>query len=325
MRIRSSLLVSALLLSAVVLDLSASDPPPAFQEGSELFEAGDYDAAADFFAPLGGAEKPWADYFLGRVEFERENWDGAIERLSAAVEAEPGSALFHRWLGHAFVEKINVVNAFKKMGVAKNARTHFEEAVRLAPDDLEARDAWVGYLTNAPAIAGGSREEAEKQVAELTALSPGKGAVLRGRMHFNEEEWKEAEAAYGKAIESDSGVAEYHYNLGFSRQQQENYGGAAEGFEQALVVDSEFLAALYQLGRSAALSRENTARGIEALTTYLDRPFKRGQVPHEHAHWRLGMVHEHRGEKELALAAYRAALAIDPKHEQAEKALKELE
>ena len=29
----------------------------------------------------------------------------------------------------AYVEKINVVNAFKKMGVAKNARIHFQEAV----------------------------------------------------------------------------------------------------------------------------------------------------------------------------------------------------
>ncbi|MFQ5526739.1 MAG: tetratricopeptide repeat protein [Thermoanaerobaculia bacterium] len=191
---------------------------------------------AAFFEALDAADQPWAAYFLGRLEFEREQWDAAIERFTAAVEAEPENSLFHRWAGHAYVEKINVVNAFKKMGVAKNARTHFEEAVRLAPGDLEARDAWVGHLTNAPAIAGGSREKAEEQVAELTAISPSKGAVLKARMHFNEGEWEEAEALYATAIEADGEVAEYHYNLGFARQQQENYSGAVAAFEQALAV-----------------------------------------------------------------------------------------
>jgi tetratricopeptide (TPR) repeat protein len=197
--------------------------------------------------------------------------------------------------------------------------------VRLAPGDLDARDAWVGYLTNAPAIAGGSRQKAEQQVAELTALSPSKGAALKGRMHFNEKEWKEAEAAYGSAIAADPGVPEYHYELGFSRQQQQNYVGAVEAFEKALSVDPEFMAALYQIGRSSALSGQNLERGIDALETYLDRPARRGEPAHQHAHWRLGMVYEHKGEEAYAAESYRAALGLDPEHPAAKKALNRLD
>lgn len=323
MRFRSPLAAS-LLLTVLALPIAAAEPPAAVADGAELFEAGDFEAAGAFFAEVDDSVRPWADYYLGRIEFEQENWEGAIERLTAAVEAVPESPLFHRWLGNAYVEKINTVGMFAKMGVAKSAREHFEEAVRLAPEDLDARDAWVGYLTNAPAIAGGSREEAEKQVAELTALSPSKGAVLRARMHFNENEWPEAEAAYAKAIAADGSEPEYHYNLGFARQQQENHSGAVEAFEAALAVDSDYAPALYQIGRTAAFSGENTERAIEALEAYLERPARRNEPAHEHAYWRLGMVYEHAGNEEKAAEAYRAALAIDPEHEQAKKALKKL-
>ncbi len=318
-------LASLLLLSAPFLR-AAESPPASLQTGADLFDAGDPDGAARFFAAVGpGPDRAWADYYLGRLHFDSGEWDAAIERLSAAVEGAPERAMFHRWLGHAYVEKINVVNAFKKMGVAKNARTHFEEAVRLAPADLDARDAWIGYLTNAPAIAGGSREKAEAQIAEFMKISPEQGHVLRGRMHFNESEWPEAEAAYSRAIEVDPENAEVHYNLGFSRQQQENYSGAAAAFEKALAIDPGFSAALYQIGRSAAFSGENLERAVEALQAYLARPVSRGEPGHEHAHWRLGMVYEQRGETELAANAYRSALTIDPSHKEAKKALAKLE
>jgi tetratricopeptide (TPR) repeat protein len=205
----------------IVLGSARAEPPAGFQQGIELFETADHEAAARFFAAVpAGPERAWANYYLGRIAFTAEDWDTAIERLTAAAEAEPESTLFHRWAGHAYVEKINTVSVFKKMGLAKQGRKHFEEAVRLAPDDLEARDALVGYYTNAPSVAGGSRKKAEQQVAELTAIDPAKGNDLRGRKHLNEREWKEAEAAYRSAVESSPEVAEYHYRLGFARQQQ---------------------------------------------------------------------------------------------------------
>jgi tetratricopeptide (TPR) repeat protein len=314
------------ILLGTVLGSARAEPPAALQAGIGLFETPDHEAAARFFTAVpAGPERAWADYFLGRIAFTAEDWDTAIERLTAAVEAEPESALFHRWAGHAYVEKINTVSVFKKMGLAKQGRKHFEEAVRLAPDDLEARDALVGYHTNAPSVAGGSRKKAEQQVAELTAIDPGKGSALRGRMHFNEREWKEAEAAYRLAVESSPEVAEYHYLLGFARQQQEAYDGAVAAFEQAIAADREFMSAYYQIGRTAALSGMHLERAVECMQRYLESPVRAGQPKHQHAQWRLGMVYEHMGDRERAAAAYRAALALDPEHEEAKKALAKLE
>ena len=64
---------------------------------------------------------------------------------------------------------------------------------------------------------------------------------------------------------------------------------------------------------------------MEVFKTYLALPVNPGEPQHHHAYWRLGMVYEHLGEKALAVESYRAALALDPKNEEAKKALRKLE
>jgi hypothetical protein len=84
MRIRPPFILPVLLMSLVTSPLAASQPPAAIQPGADLFEAGDFKAATDFFSGLEGTEKTWANHFLGRLQFEKADWDGAIERLTAA-------------------------------------------------------------------------------------------------------------------------------------------------------------------------------------------------------------------------------------------------
>ena len=43
-----------------------------------------------------------------------------------------------------------------------------------------------------------------------------------------------------------------------------------------------------------------------------------------HARWRLGMIYEHQGRKDLARREYESALKLDPELEQAQEALENL-
>lgn len=313
--------VAAIVWLAAALAAGAAEPPAEVARAVELFDAGDLDAAAEELAAVDGPERPWADHYLGRIAYARAEHDAAIERFAAAVEARPESPLFQRWLGEAYIAKIDTVNAFAKLGLAKKAQAALEEAVRLAPADFEARDALVGFYLNAPPIAGGSQQKAAAQVAELAEIDPALGSALQGRIHLNGGEWAEAEAAYRRALESDAANAEYQYLVGFAQQQQERYDEAVASFEKAIELDPAATAAYYQIGRTAVFAGNHLERGVECLETYLDRPVRPGSPGHEHAWWRLGMLRELRGENELAMAAYRAALAIDPQHDDAKKAL----
>ena len=62
-----------------------------------------------------------------------------------------------------------------------------------------------------------------------------------------------------------------------------------------------------------------------ALTLYLDHHVDPSDtVFPPSAHWRLGMLYEHKGDTEQARGSYEKALQLNPDHEEARKALKKL-
>jgi len=82
--------------------------------------------------------------------------------------------------------------------------------------------------------------------------------------------------------------------------------------------------ALYQGGRTAALSGDFVERGAEALEGYVQQGPGPRQPGHDPAYQRLGMVYAHQGRMEDARAADEQALAINPDNEAAQDALRKL-
>jgi Flp pilus assembly protein TadD len=78
----------------------------------------------------------------------------------------------------------------------------------------------------------------------------------------------------------------------------------------------------YAYGRTAALAGTNLERGEKSLRLYLEMPEGEGRAPHPSAHVRLGMIHERRGEKELARQEFKSALQLDPDQPEAKDGLK---
>ena len=316
---------TALLLLILATTLSAEDLPQRLAPGAALFEAADFDQALEFFRSVSpGTDAAWVDYYKGWIHLQQGDTDDAIELLQKAVEANPASSLFHRRLGDAYVQKIDEVGMLKKMGFAKKARTNYEQAVELAPDDIDARESLTGFYLNAPAVAGGSRTKAEEQVAEMRRLDPAKGHQLMGRVYMEEEEWDKAVVEFQSALDGGQKNSDTYYSIGFSYQQGERYREAFAAFENAIDVDPESLGSYYQIGRTAIFSTSNLERAVECLSFYLKQPQQRNSPAAEHAHWRLGMIYELMDRDDRAAAEYRAALELDPDHKEAKKALKDL-
>ncbi len=99
---------------------------------------------------------------------------------------------------------------------------------------------------------------------------------------------------------------------------------AFEIFEQMIADSSENWSALYQIGRTGALSGKNLDRAEACYKLYLQNERGPNNPSLASTHCRLGMVYEHKRQKDLAGKEYRAALKLDPELEQAKKALKKL-
>ncbi len=112
--------------------------------------------------------------------------------------------------------------------------------------------------------------------------------------------------------------------LGFLYQDKKKYEMAFETFENLFKDHPDYYPALYQIGRTAVFSGKNLDRGMECMKKYLQHEPEEGQPTLASAHWRLGLIYEHKGDKESAKKEYEAALKLDSDYKAAKDALEKL-
>ncbi|MDZ7291058.1 MAG: tetratricopeptide repeat protein [candidate division KSB1 bacterium] len=329
-------------------------------QGIRLFQARKFDEAKNFFSDFikTHPQDARAAYYLGRVSLVDNDFDAAIEWFERALEIEKDSALCHLWLGRAYGRKAMSANIIKKASLAKKVLAEFEQAVRLAPDNLEARFALLQYYIMAPGIMGGSKGKAREQAQEIKTYNLLQGHIAFGMIYESEKQYDQAQAEYQNAIAAfpdsiqaydalallfqrreqyDEAIAltndviarfpdkrkDSYLRLGQLHVQMKQYDKALASFDQALALDREYWNGYYQIGRLGALSGQYLDRAEQGLKIFIENAPKGDNFPSlAWAHVRLGMIYEHRGNKELAAAEFHQALKLDPKHEEAKKALK---
>src|ERR1700737_3277544 len=103
----------------------------------------------------------------GRSALLHDKPDAAVQALERATAQTPSRSDAHYWLGRAYGElalKSALVRQFK---IAYRTREEFERAVRLDPNNLDARFALVEFYTMAPPLLGGGQGKAFQQANEI--------------------------------------------------------------------------------------------------------------------------------------------------------------
>ena len=320
---RYSLLVAALVLVASPI---FAQEPQQLARAIASFEAGQYASARRALDQLRETQPGNAQvaYYLGRVDFAAGEFGDAEDRFKDAIELHEQNAEFHYWLGRTYHERMQRAGMLSKGGFARRAIRSFESAVRLDAELIGARTWLAQYYWDAPRFVGGDKNKARAQVAEITRRDPIAGHTVMGSIYWDDEEWANAETEYRAILAVDSAQTDAWYMLGRIYQQTEQYDKALEAFEGVVHMDSTVMGAWYQIGRTGALSGQGLDRAVEAFQFYLAHDVVEGEPSHASAHWRLGMVYEHRCDRTAARREYQSALTLEPEHEQAKDALDKL-
>lgn len=323
--LRGGLLVAI----ASVFCVAVSPAPLAAQTddlaaGVRLFEARDFEPAATFFAPLAKQGNVGATYWLGRIAMAHEHFDQAAKYFEQATAAADTSSEMHLWLGRAYGEKAQHASFIKQPGLAKKTKAEWERAIALDPNNLEARSDMVSFYLTAPGVMGGSHDKAKAEIEAIRAISPYRAGFELAGLAMHDKNPAAAEAALRALVVSDPDSISPLIQLATLLQQQKKWDDAVTLLHDALVKRPDEAGALYQLGKTAALSGQNPDEGELALRKYLTLPPKPRQPPYAGAHLRLGMIAEHKADPVAAKMEYTQALALDPKLEEAKKALAKL-
>ncbi len=290
-------LIMLVTLSAYSLNINASSSI------EEAFENKDYQTVKTLLKnEKNNAEK---NYYLGRVAFIEKDLDLAEEKMQEAITLKPNSADYHYWFGMINLRQAANASIFTAPSYASSAKEHLKKSVELAPENIRNMQGLIAFYLGAPAIAGGSVKEATKVANNIKKLSPLEGDIAMLRIYQEDgEEEKELQLAE-QLVKNYSSSARALLKAGFSFQNNKQYKKAFNAFEKANLAGEtkmEFSAvsALYQIGRTAALSKTQIDLGIESLEQYIHLETDKVLPSENWAKYRLASLYNAKGNKQQA-------------------------
>ena len=294
--------------------------------GVRLFDAGRFKEAKTVFEPAlkSNARDAAAAFYLGRIAMEEHKHDRASDYFETATKLEPNNSTYFLWLGRAYGREAQNANVLRQPGLAKKAKSAWEHAIELDADNLDARSDLIQYYVQAPGFLGGSMTKAFEQAEEIRKRNALRGYLELGALYERDKKLAEAEKAYLGAAQEKSDRHVGEYRLGVFYQNTGAYDKAFDLFESMIAANPNEVGALFQIGKTGALSGQRLERAAEALEAYLQTTPGRNDPSLAAAHWRLGMVHEKRQDRQRAKAEYETALRLDPTFKAATESLKKL-
>ena len=317
---RSAGLIIVSLLSTVA---PAAAQNPDLERGTALFADGKLAEAATVLTPLGNAHMQ-AALLLGRIAWQSKEYDDAAKWFEKAARLSPDSVAPQLWWGRAVRDQIASASFIRQPILARRAKSHFDKAIELGPKDVEPREDRAIFLMYSPSFMGGGVDKARHEADVVRGMDSYRGALLRIRIEEHARNTATVEAEYRALVKNYPDSAAPYLGLGLVLL---NTQRAAEAFRMAddrLATLPNDPAALYQLGRAAALSGQQLERGEAALRAYMRLERPRSLRDDAVVYWRLGRICEQRGDTSGARSAYESALRINPEFTEVKQALAKL-
>ncbi len=312
------LLFSALLVAFLLPAYAVTSP-------RELLAGGRVDDAIQTLQHQIELSSTDADSYnlLCRAYFMLEEWDRGIAACERARNLNPHKALYYLWLGRIYGEKADRAGFLSAAGLAKKVRNSFERAVELDPQSWEARADLAEFYLDAPGIVGGGRDKAQALAAAMAPVNPAVAHWIGAKIAAKNHDIVSTEREFRAAIAADPSLGRAWVDLAgllLRNNRLDDMEQVLRDLESTPVAQREAL----RDGASVLLkAARDYPLGVRLLRRYLSAPVE--EAPAFKAHDMLGQLLEKQGDRQAAVAEYRAAIALAKTYARAQADLKRIQ
>jgi len=211
------------------------------EKGISLFAERDFAAAKSIFETLQreDPENPRINYYLGKSHIKERNYRSAFKYLEKSLEKDNTQPDTQYLLGITYISLLNDVSIFKKLSYASKTRKAWQAALDLDSNHLQSRFALASFYMNAPGIAGGDMDEAEKQIQILLNLHHGYGTLATAIYLEKSDKIVAAEEHFTSAVSKIDDRAGPLFNLANFYIRQERYNESLAKLEAYVASDQK--------------------------------------------------------------------------------------
>jgi len=321
------------ILPPLLLLLLSNFAVASIDEARESFNKGEIKQAEKLFTQaLETADNTAiASSYLGRISIRNTDFDSAKDYALKAHKLSPNNAEVESNYAIVMASMAQQANIFKKLGYAKKSLAGFSKAVELEPENVNYRQSLMSYYIGAPGIAGGDNDLALQQALAIRQLDEMAGLQALLTVYSATEDEAAIKKLFAGLTPEQQQNPELLFMQGLYSQSSKQYDLATEQFKQAIsfsgsedAYKATKFGALYQIGRTSVLSKQNITAGIKALEEYMQTAPKLGGLPSkEWAAFRLANLQAESGNQAAAKATY-THLAKTSKDINLQKQLKEI-
>ena len=292
-----------------VLSLDPRNMAAYVRRGNALFELGRIDEAEKDYQSVHNRVpgQSAALYGLGRISYERDEFDQAIRHFEVAISDQPEGSVIHHHLGLALRRLDLRDEATAHLQQNEHRTVLFPDPLRDLVDQLNASSE-AHYFRGTSALRRGDARAALDSFLLALDVKPNsaRNVFSAGLAQIELGNKQAAEARMRQAIALDANYREPHFNLALIMAERHDYVAAERHFRRATEIDpSDFEAAARRADTLTRLGRVEEA--IEVVEQVLE-----AEPAMPVALLTLGAAYQASGQMEQALATLQQVLAAAP-------------
>lgn len=278
--------LSGLILAASLIAESskAGLAPDGLPAVNAALQAGQADRALALLnsLPAPDASSGEAHNLRCRVLFTLEQFEMAKTECEQAVDLDAQNSMYHLWLGRTLGEVADRANFINAYGLAKRARSEFEQAVQLSPRNAEALADLGEFYSSAPGVVGGGTDKAANVAGQLDHVDPARAHELRSAIARENKDMPTAERELKEAVAASAHPAFQWMRLASFYRRAKRYAEMESSVQSGWTAaqrDSHAAVALFNGASVLIQGNRNPALAIRMLEAYLASPAATEEAP----------------------------------------------